>query len=309
MGRRSRQRRQKHSSARMPNVPCVRSRLHVLDVNVLRKTDIMQEEFKAASKSDHVLAIPTSVFSETIRDTSAWPHALHSNLSILSSMPERVVVLRNFPELVEREQREGRACDDFVCPQFTMALRQILTRIQGGAAEIRKFIKEDLASEIEDTKQVFYRHDWNKGAVVDGLKAFVDHLKPTSIKRLRNKDFDHLERIACEYLIVTQGNPLLRKWRDVGRVIEFLKSSVGSRISLYGAVQSMYEIAYGGIETKPAECVTNDSVMDGWYIMFGSLCRRVVSCDKRVNEMAQLLRGSTTWIDSAIRDPDLVELL
>ena len=223
------------------------------------------------------------------------------NLALLSATPHHVVWAKCPKEIFNEEFTTGYRVQDLVDERATQTIRDVLAGLQRNSDEPLNDMLTALASGIDREKANFLQHDANKAAVVELRDGIVNRLRE-KMMLLRKKCIGLADLLADDE--VSQWAFTVAKQLGCSDVTSRSLFCEPTLVHLWiTAIAGLGAewFSQGGLDSKPADQVTND-VADSEYIALSASCVSVVSEDKRFNRIYDAVRQSTPKRSLRFRD-------
>lgn len=278
----------------------------VLDQNYLRFDGLNQ---LISDELDAIFILPDVALIEMCKGEK-WHHVMRSSLAVLSKIPEKVKVSICVGEAIRKELAsfksiEGRLLHD----DFTDFKNRILmdvadnTRSPGGV----DLIAGKIDSAQKDFRDDELNHAKNQERNLKFYSTLKSELDAKLIKALRNCKISEDARltIISELAQWQLQDFLLARGLSEERVSDFINQKpLLLRFYILLVQQGIEWIRIGGLESQPAERITNNS-MDQDYVLIGSFFDALLSQDGKVVDADRDLRNclsmpSQEWIDGPL---------
>lgn len=266
----------------------------------------MRAELAAAKRNRNYLILAPVFLTEMLKKKEFAVRTFQGSFRHILHDYKRIVVCRQFADIVADEDLAATPCDEFVHLGATRGLWDILVKLSLGERRVEELFGEDLELSIKQAREDMLDHVRNRDVIGSTIAAWRGLLnsKPDLLSRLRNKDFELLADLAAEYTVHDHGPKLLGRRKTRKQALDFLRHSLSTRIVLHQACFMLDEICFGGFDTKTDKKITND-LLDGWYVNLATLCQRLVSDDARANRIHGHVLRAVDLLEDKLLDETL----
>lgn len=246
------------------------------------------------SDYDAVFVVPDSAIMEMCK-SERWEYTARRSLKHLAAVPDRVLFALGHGECFRKEIESKRPATfrDLICPNQTLWFRELLTEVVRGDSD-KCF--DAMAARIKnvqaDLKVTSLNHVQNFSDIRKLIDTIDANLRPEYKRRLRASQVPRQEYLTLVSAVLPQA---LSTWsRSAGYSPEQFQNLLAAKSFIvrfmWLRVRACFDwIARGGIESVDPAKITNSDV-DRQYLVVGSYCGTLLSCDNDVKHLDQDLR-------------------
>jgi hypothetical protein len=269
----------------------------VLDVNVLRDGEEMNELISQCEQSDLGLLLPDAVGFEQCKSI---PHAFDTmsrSLMLLAKHPQLVSVARRLPDMKREEIENKRPIETLVEHSATDIFRDTLAGLDNGDdLKLREMLcGEAFENRVRESVDLWNDYE-NLRFVLKTLATEIERgASPELLKRARAATGDQQSELVIEVLstqtCMAYGFQNLRRQglTDIEAIALLRSHSIELRFLLGLFSVAAIWLCRGGLDTAKGSKISND-FSDMEYSILGSVCERFASDDKKALTTSQVIR-------------------
>jgi hypothetical protein len=275
----------------------------VLDQNVLRNAEAIAKVRDECCRNGCWLLLPDGAFFEmsvAANPLDTWTRSLEH----LKELPELVCVSCKMMDLVASEKVMRQPVEDIVNREATAFLRSLLTAMRTGGSDLQAILHGPAANQLKAGKAAWSNSEFHKQMFVKMRDLFKETLTVSQLKRMRANPRKELET----WVSSTEGTRFVFQWLQWQGLDEVTSIHLATQPSITAAFATsiagvaIYWLAFDGLNGVDSAKVTND-MHDVEYVAFASLCRELVSCDRRANTIHRAVRAGmesrSKWLQNA----------
>ena len=272
----------------LPRLPFI-----VLDQNAFRKPALLTPAIELARRTNAKVLIQDAALIEMMKNKH-WEDTVRRSLAGLVACPELVVLGRGVSDLMRLERDTGRpAHTELEDLERTPSVRAMLAELASGfdGAVMTNIRAKIVATQTTIVDPQYMDHAGNKQQVVGFRDAWASELADKEASKKVRRDASFRAQVLAAPRV---SRPVERELLSVGvsadaaRRLAFERSVTAHSLLAMSAL-ALDWFARGGLDSAPAESVTND-LMDCEYVTIGSFCMDVVTEDSKVKRLLSQLQ-------------------